>query len=157
VRVKAMAWPVAIVLVLVLTVAANAYLYWKASDPNGMAMEPDYYRKAVAWDSTRALERDSDALGWRLEARLAHAAGGQVEAWLTDAAGAPLIAAHVELDAIHNLSGGAFQHAALVERAPGVYLAALPLVHDGLWELRFDVRRAGRHFTRTLRRELAAR
>jgi nitrogen fixation protein FixH len=120
-------------------------------------MEPDYYDKAVAWDSTLALETRSRELGWQLDASLTPAAdGGIAEAHLTDARGVPVSGASMTMAAIHNRNGGRFVTATLTEHAPGAYRATLPLHHFGRWELRFDARLGTRRFVATLRREFAA-
>lgn len=148
-------WPVAIVGVLAITVGANAYLVFQARDPSVYVVEPDYYRKAVQWDSTLA-QRDRDAaLGWRLDAALApYARGLSVVVTLADSAGAPLTGARVQLEAISNVDAARRVEVALVESRPGTYRLDGALPHDGLWELRFDVGRGGQRFTADLRREL---
>ena len=153
----ARAWPIAIVAVLAVTVGANAMLLWKASDENGAAIEPDYYRKAVAWDSTLALAERSRALGWTAAAALASVQGGaEITVQLRDAGGAPVGGARVTVAAIHNLDGGRFETATLVSRAPGDYVAQLPLHHRGRWELRVDARRANQRYATTLHAELVS-
>lgn len=152
----ARAWPIAIVAVLALTVGANAMLMWKSSDENGAAIEPDYYQKAVAWDSTFVEAERSRALGWISNARLVRAPGGaELTLHLSDASGRPLDGAHVTVAAIHNLGGGRFEIATLVPRAPGAYAAPLPLHHSGRWELRITASRAGDRYMTTLHAELA--
>lgn len=144
----ARAWPAAIVAVLAVTVVANAFLLYKASDRNGAVVEPNYYRKALAWDSTAALGARSDALGWQLAATIGplDAAGrGRVTARLTDRAGAALGGARVFVTAIHNLEGDRRLEAELPALGDN-YGALLALHHTGLWELRFDVTRGADHF-----------
>jgi hypothetical protein len=63
-------WPIAVVSVLAVTVAANVVLLVQAGDPDAAGIEPDYYRRAVAWDSTLAQERRNISLGWQLAAEL---------------------------------------------------------------------------------------
>ncbi len=141
-------WPIAIVTVLVITVAANVVLIVAASNPNGAVVEPDYYRKAVAFDSTMA-ERAADArLGWRIESRIGvpSASGARLEAQLLDAAGAPLEGARVRVVAVHNLDAGHPIEGVLVAAGEGRYAATLPLVYGGRWELRFEVERSAQRF-----------
>ena len=150
--------PIAIVTVLALTVAANAFLIWAANERDASVVEPDYYRKAVAWDSTRALESRSAALGWSAVAGIGAPEGGaaRVEIALADRAGAPLTGAHVRLEAIHNLEASRPVTGALPEVRPGVYAAALPFHRAGLWELRVDAERGADHFVASLRRDTGA-
>ena len=59
------AWPWAIAAVLGLTVVANIMLWRAANAPGTNDLEPDYYRRAIAWDSTQAARVRSARLGWR--------------------------------------------------------------------------------------------
>ena len=59
-------WPIGITAVLATTVAANVWVATIASDDPSFAIEPDYYAKAIAWDSTLAQARTNATLGWRL-------------------------------------------------------------------------------------------
>ena len=148
-------WPVAIAGVLAITVGANlALLHW-ASAPDAAAIEPDYYRKAVAWDSTMA-ERAHDAtLGWRLDATLGAPgpAGAPLEIRITDAAGAALRGGTVTVEAIHNAEPVRRPPVTLRETRPGFYSGVLPHARRGLWELRVEVRREGERFAATLHRD----
>ncbi len=160
-------WPIAIVAVLIVTVAANAVLLYEASDREAAAVEPDYYRRALAWDSTLAQERRNASLGWRLAAELGTPGpeGTPLLVRLADMRGFPVARAEVTVEAIHNRAATQPVRATLrpveqgaegahgAEGADGAYAAALPLAHRGLWELRFVVRRGGERFTASLRRE----
>jgi nitrogen fixation protein FixH len=148
-------WPLAIVGVLAITVGANAVLLYQAGDRDAAVVEPDYYRKAVAWDSTLAQRAHDAALGWRLEAALGAPGsdGLPLAARLTDARGTPLADAIVTVEAIHNAEGSHRLHATLRPGPGGTYLTTLPSMHRGLWELRFQVVRGGERFTVALRRE----
>jgi nitrogen fixation protein FixH len=147
-------WPAAIAAVLGLTVAANAFVFWAARDRNAATVEPDYYRKAVRWDSTMAEERRSTALGWRAEAGLGAAtrAGTPLTVRLTGPDGAPLDGAAVEVTAIHNLDARHHVTARLEPLGGGAYRAWLPLRRAGLWELRLEAVRGRDLFRVALRR-----
>jgi len=150
-------WPIAIVAVLALTVGANVVILVAARDPHAAALEPDYYHKAVTWDSTLAVERSSAALGWRTDATLDRLTldRARLTVTLRDAAGAPVTGATVRVEAIHNLQSDVRVHAdPAAAAAPGVYVAELPLRLAGLWELRLHVTRGGATFVTSLRREL---
>jgi nitrogen fixation protein FixH len=148
-------WPLAIVAVLAITAGANALLFWAARDRNAAAVEPDYYRKAVRWDSTLAEERASAALDWRLDAGLGAVArdGTPLTVRLAGPDGAPLDGAVVTVTAVHNLDAAHHLTARLEPRGGGVYAARLPLRHAGLWELRCEAVRGRDRFRATLRRD----
>lgn len=148
-------WPAAVIGALVVTVAANVVLLMTANDPRHSAVEPNYYQKAVAWDSTMAQEGRNEALGWSLVATLEEVSEGAiVRAQVSDRAAAPVSGARVQVVGIHNLDSGRRLRGELREIEPGVYQALLPLRRTGLWELRFTVDRQGDHFTADLRRDL---
>jgi nitrogen fixation protein FixH len=152
-------WPIAIVGVLALTVGANGWILYVANhDPNGAALESDYYRKAVAFDTTLAQSRHDVALGWRLDVTAGpfDPAGTRVSVSLADRDGRPLAGARVGLVAIHNLEAGRELVATFVTGADGRATRMLPLQHTGLWELRFDALHAGERFTCDLRRDVRA-
>jgi nitrogen fixation protein FixH len=150
-------WPVAVVAVLAVTVAANIVLLVQAGDPGAAGIEPDYYRRAVAWDSTMAQERRNLSLGWRLAAELGVAtpAGTPLVVRLAGPDGAPLDGATIEVEAIHNLEAARPALATLHPTPDGAYAAWLPLARRGRWELRFTVVRAGERFTARVHREAA--
>ena len=52
--------------VLALTVAGNLWVMRIANADPSFSVEPDYYRKAVDWDSTMAQRARNEALGWQL-------------------------------------------------------------------------------------------
>ena len=150
-------WPLGIVAVLALTVGANVILFRAANDRNAAAVEPDYYRKGVRWDSTVAEERASAALGWHAEAGLGppSRAGTPLTVRLVGPGGAPLEGAAVEVTAIHNLDALHHVSARLEPLGGGVYGARLPLRHAGMWELRIEAVRGAARFRTTLRRDTA--
>ena len=150
-------WPVAIIGVLALTVGANAWILYEASrDPNGAALESDYYRKAVAYDSTLAQSRRDVTLGWRLAVTTGayDPAGTPLTLSLVDRDGQPLTGATIDLVAIHNLEGGRELSSSFVTGSDGSATQCVPLHHAGLWQLRFDVRHGGEHFTSDVRHEV---
>lgn len=146
-------WPVAIVGVLAITVGANIWLFWEARDPNAVAIEPDYYRKAVAWDSTMAQAERAVLLGWRAEVTSGRLEGGRASltVTLTDSTGAPLDSAKVSVEAIHNVDALHHVHAELEVAGSGTYQADVPLKRAGLWEVRVAARRGTDFFTSSSR------
>lgn len=146
-------WPVGISLVLTVTVAANAVLYHVAGADPSFAIEPNYYAKAVAWDSTAAQTKRNTALGWRLSPALTPFlpnVGARLSVTLADATGAPITDATVKVSALYNARAGTVLESTLRPEASG-YATILGVAHAGQWEFRFDVTRRGQHFTNTVR------
>jgi nitrogen fixation protein FixH len=146
-------WPVGILLVLATTVTANAVLYYVAGADPSFAIEPNYYAKAVAWDSTAAQGKRNTALGWRLSPSLTPfvpRVGARLSVALADAAGAPITDAIVKVSALYNARANTVLESTLRPDTSG-YATILGVSHAGQWEFRFDVTRRGQHFTSTVR------
>ena len=134
-------WPFIIAGALVLHVAAMMAMVALATSNDSYAVEPDYYRKALAWDEKRAQDSRNAELGWRLEFTVEPAAPGGdpiVQATLTDAMGAPIDGATVAVEAFANVRRDDVLTAVL-SPSDSVYQATMPVRRDGLWEFRFSV------------------
>jgi hypothetical protein len=144
-------WPLALAAVLGITVVANVVLLLKAG-ADGTAVEPDYYRKAVAWDSVMAQARHNARLAWHVGGRLER--DGALAIDLVDAGGEPLAGALVRVEGFAVAHAGGPAHADLAPAAqPGRYAGRLPAPRPGLHEVRVSVSRDGERFTAALRGE----
>jgi nitrogen fixation protein FixH len=156
-------WPLILVGILLLAAGANGILVYRATHDPSFAVEPDYYRKALAWDERQAEARRGEALGWALDAELAAGeptpAIAELRVRLRDRAGQPLRGATVEVAALHKARAARVLRARLEAdpAEPGLYRASLPARRRGLWELELRVVRGGDRLTRTVVRELGAR
>lgn len=148
-------WPWGLGLVLAVTMAGNLWVMHVARSDASFAVEPDYYRRALAWDSTRAQEARNATLGWQLEADLVPTGDGRarLEVQLRDAAGTPVTGATVAVEATHNARAADIVRATLDPGPWGGYSAELAAARRGLWQLRFEVSRGTERFTATLRRD----
>jgi len=147
-------WPIGIVSILVLFVVANLIVMRLANDDPAFAIEPDYYNKAVAFDSTMAVERRSAALAWSASARIAHGdSGPMVMVTLADARHQPIAGASVTINARFNARANDVLAATLREGAPGQYVAPLAVRHAGQWEVRINAVRGAEHFVASTRTE----
>lgn len=158
-RTKGWYWPWLIAALLVATVAGQGVMLYAAASDDTMSIEPDYYKKAVAWDSTASLDSMSALLQWKSDVKIAGAGatGGELILILTDAAGDGVTGARVKVTAIHNLDGKRHIEATLDERADGRYGAQMPLDHAGMWEVRVQAERGADHYRFTTRAEAPAR
>lgn len=149
-----MAWPIGIVVVLSTTVIANlAVMRIATSDPS-FAVEPDYYKKAVAFDSTMAQERRSNALGWVASTSVAPISTDgttQLQVILRDDAAQPVTGATVQVTALFIARANALVTVRLAEESAGVYSAPIAIRSPGQWEVRIDAKRDTSHFTTSLR------
>jgi hypothetical protein len=146
-------WPIALGAVLALTIAANVVAYRLATQRDALAIEPDYYRKAVAWDSTEAVAARSRALGWRLEATLGAVSVGRapLAVALRDDAGTPVSGALVRVEVFAVARADERLDTMLTETTAGHYALTLPIA-DAQWhEVRLSADRAGDRFVQRLR------
>jgi nitrogen fixation protein FixH len=149
-------WPIAITGVLATTVAANIWVMRIANDDPSFAIEPDYYKKAISWDSTLGQARTNAQLGWRLTPALgplAPGGGARLTARLSDSNGAAITGATVRVSAMQVARASDVHNATLDATAAGEYGVQLDAKIPGQWELRFDVRAGSTHFTETARVE----
>jgi nitrogen fixation protein FixH len=147
-------WPAIIILILVVDVGVGVRMMAVANDDPTFAVEPDYYAKAVAWDSTTAQAHRNTALGWQLTPELGPVAAGKnstLTMQLRDRDGAAITGARVSLDAIPVSHAEDVIHSDLPSAANGGYAASLPMNRTGLWELRIDATRGNEHFTADVR------
>lgn len=158
-----MAWPVGVSVILGLTVAANLWVMKVANGDPSFAIEPDYYKKAVNYDSTMAQERTNATLGWIVGTQFAPIGDGKatkLTVTLRDAQAVPLSGARVAIMTRFNARANDTLTAVLTEAQPGLYTAALPIAHTGEWEVRVDATRDGAKYSSSTRvtavREVAA-
>lgn len=147
-------WPVAIVTVLTAYVAFGLIAARIATNDPNFAVEPDYYRKAVMWDSTLAESRRSEALRWRLIPVLGPVKNGAPSTLaldVRDSAGAIVKGAHVSVEARQIAYAENVTSATFGERGDGDYAAQMSLGRPGLWEFRILATRGTDRYETTLR------
>jgi nitrogen fixation protein FixH len=140
-------WPIGVAAVLAITVGANAYLLYRATEAPS-PIESDYYRKAIEWDSTMAQARRNQALGWHLRGRLDR--DGHLLARVTTRDERPIAGATVVVEAfsVALADGGA---PVALPPVGSAYEGRVPVAGPGLYELRFDVVSGSDRFTSVLR------
>jgi nitrogen fixation protein FixH len=147
-------WPWFVASLLVATAAAQGIMLYAATHDPTFAVVPDYYNKAVAWDSTLAVEEASAALGWRAALDL-EAAGPAtaVRVVVTDSAGVPVAGAAVHAELVSNLDAAHPVALALADEGDGRYATTTSALRPGIWDVRLDVRARGSRFTPVVRTE----
>ena len=147
-------WPTIVVGVLVVDVAVGFVMMRVAADDPHAAIEPNYYQKAVAWDSTLAQSHRNTALGWTLESSLGAITPGH-EAPLTlrvhDGTGVAVTGATLQVEAMQVAHADEVVHATLTAAGDSSYVTELPMTRTGLWELRIVATRGSDRFTADLR------
>jgi nitrogen fixation protein FixH len=163
-------WPWLLTAAMSGVVVSNVWMAVVAtSDANGSVVEPDYYRKAVRWDSTMAARAASDALGWTATSAMSADAAASaatpalatVHVTLLDAVQEGVVGADVKVTLIHNADAGRPTELALRELGDGRYGAEAPLARWGRWEVRVSATRgaanAAERFVAITHTDLVAR
>ena len=152
-----MQWPIGVVVVLGVTIAANIYVAFRANDDPSVSIENDYYQKAVRFDADQALRRRSERLGWHFALAAASTAAGQetLTASLVDSTGAPVRGAVVRFTARAVARGNDVVSGAARE-VGDLYVATLPMSRRGLWDVGVEIVRGGDRFVTTQRLDLPA-
>src|SRR5512132_189602 len=156
---RGLAWPIGMATILALTVGATIWVAVIANDDPSFAIEPDYYRKAIGWDSTMVQMRENARLRWHIQPVLdpfTRSGGATLRLRLSDDAGAPIRDAKIRVAALYNARAGRILEGTMVADTPTTYALQLPVGTRGEWELRFDIQRGGERFTSTTRLEAVA-
>lgn len=148
-------WPTIIIAVLVIDVAVGFVLMRVANSDPHAAVEPDYYQKAVDWDSTMAQARRNAALGWQVKPALgaiSAAHDANLELGIVDGTGAMVRGAVVEVEAVQVAHAEEVVRGQLAEGGDSSgYSARLPFGRPGLWEVRIVATRGSDRYTADLR------
>lgn len=151
---KKFVWPALVVVILGSFVTFTLMAARIASDDPSFAIEPDYYQKAVTWDSTMAESRRTAALGWTVTAALS-AIDANKSALLTlnlrDSLGAPVTNAKIDVEVRLVAHAGVVSRVAPAPTHDGTYAARVPFAHAGLAELRIIATRGTDRFSSTVR------
>ena len=146
---RAAFWPTAVIGVLGVTVVANGFLFYEANRTEGTAVEADYYRKAVEWDSTVAQASRNRQLGWTVAASLS--ADGRLQAQIRASNGSPIDGAVVDVEGFPIAFADGTFSTTMSASSRHEYDAAVRIVHRGLHELRFSVTKGADRYTAVLR------
>jgi hypothetical protein len=139
--------------VLGTTVAANGVLLYEANKGDSMGIESDYYRKAVAWDSTLAQALTNQRLGWQVEGTFDPPRQGRSMLHITaaDRNGAPIVGAEARVEGFAIAHAHSEIEAAMTGTGPGRFELEVPVARVELHEFRLQLSRGSERFTATLR------
>lgn len=149
-----MAWPIGITAMLAATVAGNLVMMRIANNDPSFAVEPDYYRQAVLYDSTMAQTQRNRDLGWQVQVVADSIRPGRptrLQVTLRDAQTQPVTDAIVEATVLFNARANDRTTARLLPDGSGGYTASVPINTPGQWEVRVRARRDTAHFTASTR------
>lgn len=151
-------WPVIVIAALSAHVTLwLGFVFFATRDPS-IAVEPDYYRKAMAWDRLAEVQRTSDSLGWTVEVETARQTGLRGERRLAcrlrGPSGAPLSGALVQVELFHHARSRDRVELDLTEETDGVYAARPRMRRAGIWECRVRARRGADLFVGSVLHEI---
>ncbi|KAA0216685.1 MAG: hypothetical protein DYG94_08765 [Leptolyngbya sp. PLA3] len=151
-------WPVVVIGLLGLNVLVVTVTVIVAGSDPSVAVEPDYYRKALAWDAGRAERRDPGEDGIDVSIQLLpdpdRLNAGQVVVSLSRE-GTPIEHARIEAEVFHYARSGERQAVRLVEQGAGVYTGRASLRREGNWEVRLRLLTEERVYRFTRQAELS--
>ncbi len=154
----ALTWPVIIGGLLTAHVLGMLTFVWIANSNASYAVEKDYYDKAIHWDDSRRQAAVNAALGWTVDVSVDRdGPTGPVLVVRLNGPEGPVQNAVLNVEAFHMARSDDVLAARLAEVESGLYTAALPMRHNGKWELRFTADRGAEHFTHTVKTFLVVR
>ncbi len=129
-------------------VVVGVTIYAAGSDAS-VAVEPNYYQKALAWDDTARQEQANQRLAWKAIAAVTGQAPGRsaLHVNLVDSSAAPIRGATLSVEAFSFRRSGDRRILELTEVEPGVYTTDLVHESGGRWQLRLLARLGGETFT----------
>lgn len=149
-----MGWPIGITAILGVTVAANLVMMRIANNDPSFSVEPDYYKKAVFYDSTMAQSHRNLDLGWGVETLADSIVPGRptrLRVVLRDETARPVLGAAVQATVLFNARANDLTTATLTDEGAGVYSGSVPINTPGEWEVRVNATRDTSHFTSSTR------
>jgi nitrogen fixation protein FixH len=137
-------WGSVVVAFLVLQLVIGGAAFRLAGGDPSVAVMPDYHQRALNWDDELARRSRSDSLRWRATVHYGRPVDGasrQVTIRVADADGLAITGGGAELLFFHHTRAADVMTMPLAERDPGEYVATLPIVKPGLWDLEFTLAR----------------
>ncbi len=152
-------WPTIVTGVLVGNLVLGVVLVRIATGDDHFAVEPDYYRRAIGWDTVQAQARQNVALGWQVTATVAPISpttATELRLHLTDRDGVPVRVDQAQIEARPiAYASEVVRGTATLTAELGSLRAVMPLHRVGLWEFQVTATSGNDHFTETLRLELS--
>ncbi len=149
-------WPGMIFALLGLNACVVAVTLYLAHSDRSFAVEPEYDRKALAWQETAEQQARNRELNWNVDVEIGAmgAVGRYLTVKLVDPTAEPVPGAAISAIVFHNARPAQRLSIAFTEESPGVYGATAPLDRPGIWH--FDLRAsAGPNvYTATLERSV---
>lgn len=154
-------WPLFVVVLLLLNAAIAVSAIYYATTDKTFAVEPDYYRKAMRWDSYAAMRDASAKLAWRIHASVesapSPAAKSRLIIHVTDRENTPVTDVQFRAVAFHHARAADRLELALANAGEGTYECEAAMDRAGLWEIRLIASRGQDIFESVEQVEVPAR
>lgn len=153
-------WPAIVICLLAGQLVASGVTIYLATNSPTMAVEPNYYEKALKWDEYKAARLKGHELGWKASIVVAETpdeiGNRLVTCALHDRDGQPIPGATIAA-AAHQLSvGGEPLELRFAPMPDGSYATAFRPQRTGHWEFALKIERGDEKFYDTLRVDIAA-
>jgi len=133
-------WPAFVVVLLLMNAGLAAVMIYYATTDKTFAVEPDYYRKAMNWDTFAAMRDASAKLGWSVQLRVRAAederARPRLVLHVADREGEPVSDVQFRGVAFHRARASERLELAFANAGDGEYECEAAMSRAGLWEVR---------------------
>lgn len=148
-------WPLLIVGLLATHVAGMVFAVSLINHrTRTLGVVDDYYDRAVKWDEHQAIVRASKELGWHVTidpaATVDPAGRRNITFTLTDAAGAPIPSATLDVTCTHPAHADAPARYAFPASPDGKFSQTLPMRYEGFYDFTLTANANGKTFETTL-------
>jgi nitrogen fixation protein FixH len=145
-----MRWPIIVIALLAIHFTLMLTAAAIATRDRSFAVLPNYYENAINWDKSRAQQRASDQLGWKLSiepSTTINPLGERaVKFVLSDASGKPIENAQLSMTYYHHAHAAEPKDVKLSESSAGEFVAKLPMRYAGIWQFDVTVEAQGHTF-----------
>lgn len=139
-------WPWVAGGLLAATVAKYAIVLALIGSNPSLAIEEDYYERAVAWDGERARRAASEELGWSARVAIAPAPDrpgrAELRIELADRGGRPVAGARVTARVFHQARADLAIEGLARAGADGAYRLEVPGARGGNWRVEIEAERS---------------
>ncbi len=139
-RARGWQWPAFVVILLLMNAGLAGVMIYYATTDKTFAVEPDYYRKAMNWDSYAARRDASAKLGWTVQLRVRAAENERARPRLVlnvaDRDGEPVSDVQFRGVAFHRARASERLELAFANAGDGEYECEAAMSRPGLWEVR---------------------
>lgn len=137
-------WPVMLVCMFLVSASFVIFTAVVGAGSGSKMIEPDYYERAVDWDSERELLEAADRLGWRVTVSMSPTLDPKgsrlVSVLILDAQGNPIEDAVVEIVAFATSQAHDRFQSAVEHNGAGQYQHRFQGMHEtGFWETRVSI------------------